>query len=85
MLIIILEPQNVERMKRADPVTIERYGPALVNPAVMVCYEEPGGELSRLVHGGDVGAIIKHLTRGFEFRPDLGDHDRGPEPLRQRN
>lgn len=86
-LIIILGPDNLERMKVADPaeVVLRKTGKRLVNPTVQVCYEEDQTALTRLLHGGDLGAILKHLTRGFEFRPAKGDHDRGPESLRESN
>jgi hypothetical protein len=82
VLIIVLDGTSVERMKRADPAEVNVRGAAnLVNPRVLVCLEEPSAEFMCLVNGRDVRAILRHLSRGFEFRPDLGDHDDGPKPI----
>lgn len=33
----------------------------------------------------ELKAIIKYLKRGWKFHPELGDHDRGPESLKNQN
>jgi hypothetical protein len=82
-LVIVLDKGNVERMKLADPaeIPLRQTGRRLVNPLVLVCYEDDTPEFVRLVQGGDVKAIIKHLQRGWKFQPERGDHDRGPESI----
>jgi hypothetical protein len=82
-VIVVLGGANVERMREADPVEIRlrESGRNLVNPAILICYEDSSPELARLLAGRDVRAIIRHLQRGWKFRPQEGDHDRGPEPL----
>lgn len=85
-LIVVLGSTNVERMRRADPVQIENFGgTVLINPKVMICYEDSSPELNRLVQSGDVAKLVEHLTRGFEYRPDLGDHDNGPQSIKDSN
>jgi hypothetical protein len=60
-------------------------GRGLVDPVIVLCYEEPGPELERLIQAGNFKALIGYLQRGWEFRPDRGDHDRGPESLKGSN
>ena len=86
-LILILSKNNVERLRQADPVEVNlsETGYRLVNPTIMVCYEEDEPALTRLLHAGDLKAIIKHLQRGWKFRLEEGDHDRGPERLNESN
>ena len=81
-VIIVLDKTNIERMKEADPVILEQLGPyVLFNPKVTICYEDQSPELTRLVHGRDLNGLVEFLTRGFKFRPERGDHDRGPEDI----
>ena len=86
-LIIVLGADNLEHMKAADPaeIDIRGSGKRLVNPIVLLCYEESSPALNRLVQGGNVDALIKYLQRGWAFRPDKGDHDRGPESIGSHN
>jgi hypothetical protein len=84
MLILILDGDNIARMRAADPaeLALRDCGKHLVNPTVLLCLEEDQRALTPLLHAGDLQAIIRYLKRGWQFRPDRGDHDRGPEPLR---
>lgn len=81
MLIVILEPDNVERMAKADPAEIKlaETGKRLVNPKILICSETVTPELIKILKTKDVGLICEHLQRGLQFRPDLGDHDNGPQ------
>lgn len=51
----------------------------------MICYEDESPELNSVVQGGDVNKIIEFLQRGWKFRPECGDHDRGPESISKSN
>ena len=89
-LIIVLGPENLERMKQGDPAELQlkqlrQAGKELVDPAILLCYEEPSPTLNRLIQGGDITAVIKYLQRGWKYRPDAGDHDRGPESIKDQN
>lgn len=80
VLIIILEDENLERMAKADPaeIKLKDSGKELVNPVVYVCHEKVTQELITILKTRDLSLIMGHLQRGFEFRPDKGDHDNGP-------
>lgn len=83
-VIIVLDPSQIERLNMADPaeVVLRQTGKHLVNPTIQICLERPSKEWTRILQSGDLKAILKFLGRGFKFRPDKGDHDRGPESLR---
>lgn len=82
-VVVILDPGTVERMKVGDPAeAVLRDAPTnLVNPTILICLEEPGPEFDRVMASGDLKKVLEYLRRGFQFRPDLGDHDRGPESV----
>lgn len=85
-LVVILNEVNVERMAHGDPAEIRlgemmrAYGGGhnLVNPTILICYESDSPELRRVLASRDLKQIGKFLSRGFEFRPDKGDHDGPP-------
>lgn len=82
-IILILGPENLERMKTGDPAEFiaKQSGKHLVNPKLLICYEEPSPQLTQLLQGGDLRKIIEYLQRGWKFRPEIGDHDNGPQKL----
>ena len=86
-IIVVLDNDNLSRMAEADPVEIDmrKTGKTLVNPIVLICHEEPTPEFMQIINGGDLNKIIAHLQRGWKFRPEKGDHDRGPESLKDSN
>jgi hypothetical protein len=87
MLVVVLDSANLERMKKADPaeVKMKEIPKNLVNPIITICYEHGSPEFKRLVQAGDLKALLKFLARGWEFRPDKGDHEGGPESLSRSN
>jgi len=87
LLVVILGPDNLERMRRGDPAEVKladirKAGKELRDPAIEICYEEPDSPVFRLLQAGDLAGALQYLGRGWEFRPDRGDHDRGPESLK---
>jgi len=85
VVVVILEPANLARMREGDPAEVKlrqvrEAGKHLVEPTILLCYEEDTAALTRLVQGGDLRAMLKYLHRGWKFRLEAGDHDRGPEP-----
>jgi hypothetical protein len=84
-LIIILDKTSIARMEKDDPFQLETDSLGLTNPMIMVCLENDSATINRLAHAKDINGLIKHLTRGFEYRPDLGDRDDGPQPLQAQN
>ncbi len=87
VVIIVLGPDSLERMRQADPAEVElrKVGKKLVNPTVSVCFEEDLASLNRFIQRGDIQGLLKHLQRGWAYQPDKGDHDRGPESIKDAN
>lgn len=74
VLVIVIERDNLERMKTGDPATLESIhkGGVLIPPqypqrfSVLVAYEEDDAELYRRVKG-DLGELMVWLERGRKF------------------
>jgi hypothetical protein len=86
-LIVIINKSNVERMKRADPaeIKLKELTGNLVSPVIMIAYEDSSPQLAKLIQSGDIKGIVKFLQRGWAFKPDKGDNDRGPESIKNLN
>jgi hypothetical protein len=87
LLVIILEESSIERMRRADPFQVDcaDFDKHLVNPRICICLEHDRNKLARFINSNDMRGLSEWLTRGFEYRPDLGDHDEGPRRIDQMN
>jgi len=83
LLIVVLGDRSIERMAAADPaeVVVRQCGVTVVNPTVLICHEELTQELQEILDSRDLRRIITHLRRGFQFLPEEGDNDDGPQPL----
>lgn len=74
MLIIILEKENVDRMRAADPFDfLLRTDPRLRGiPAdaidLVIAYEEDREKLMELSKRGDIMAMIEYIERGREIK-----------------
>ena len=84
VLIVIIEKDNLDRMKRADPITIEgasrggKVMPGILFPdnlSLLIAYEEDDVELYTLAKTGDLSALLHWLERGRKFDPKTD----GPE------
>jgi hypothetical protein len=83
ILFIVIEKDNLERMKKADPITLESYrnggilgGPKYPNDFnLLIAYEEETSELYQLVKAGNPAFILRYLERGRVFDPNTdGKH-----------
>lgn len=86
---VVLQDENWSRMTQYDPaeVPIARLGMPWVTKTlkdVVIGYANATdlAEVQRHVTAGEPMKALRHLSRGFAFRPDRGDHDRGPERVR---
>jgi len=84
-MLIILGPENIERIKKQDPFEIRCWELPWAEPLglITVSYleEEQLKHVERLAREGKTDEATQIATAGFQFRPDLGDHDRGFERL----
>lgn len=80
LILIVLERDNLDRMKSADPVTLETkelYGvldpPAYPNRlSLIIAYEEDDAELYRMATQADASELMNYLSRGIKFLPEDG-------------
>jgi hypothetical protein len=74
-VIVILHQENLARIAKADPVEIvlKDFPGNLVNPRIVICYEEDTPELMKLLENDSLLEILEYLVRGWEHRPDKGD------------
>ena len=81
-LFVVLVDENVERLKAYDPaeVTLEKMGPewsALRLKDVVLLYATPeeAKKIAAVQKPDEVVSMIRHLSRGWQFKPSVGDHD----------
>jgi hypothetical protein len=81
VLVVVIEQDNLERMKTADPITLlsRKQGgilPAIIYPdnfECLIAYELESGELYSLIDQGDSAALIEWLARGYRYKKSDGD------------
>jgi hypothetical protein len=78
VLMVVIEKTNLDRMKLADPITLESIGRGglildkiryPLNFSILIAYEEDDAELYRLAREGNAGEILKWLERGRTWDP----------------
>lgn len=77
IIVIVIQPENLNRMRKADPVTLEakvRGGmlmPARYpnNVSVLVAYEDDEGGLYERIRTGGVMGLLEYLERGRQWLP----------------
>jgi hypothetical protein len=80
VLVVVIEKNNFERMKHADPITLNSriVGGALEFPryevfGMTVAYEENMTKVYELIEAGDLSKLLIYLQRGYQFDPRQGD------------
>ncbi len=81
-MVVVLEPEQLGRMKQGDPVTIQPMSeggrmPVIKYPAkfgLLVAYEEQAGECYRLIQSKDYAGLLRHIWRGYKFTEVDGKH-----------
>jgi len=89
-MFVILEDDNLERMKRYDPAEIfmdllpPEWDMKLKLKAVVIGYANRADldTVHRLFQNGDLAGALKFLSRGYQFRPDKGDREGEYESIR---
>jgi len=70
-MVIVLLPENLERMKNGDPFTIHLQDYGFATPLrITVCTEDKAGEriIASSIQQGDLKTAIDYLHRGWEHR-----------------
>jgi hypothetical protein len=85
-VIIILGPENIERMKEKDPVEVEWHTfPFAKDPPRLIgityASDAEMTQIAQLARQGKMLEAINMATSGWKYRPEMGDHDLGYEQL----
>lgn len=89
-VVLILAEENIERIRKYDPAEIQwqqmPHDIAMRRPQVISVAFATQAELDEIERMSQTDPdwkekALKMIARGFEFRPDLGDHDFGPTVL----
>lgn len=83
IIILVIERENLERMRRADPITVEspQRGGIMQTPkypeqlSMLVAYEGDDTELYRRVGTGNLLELLGWLKRGWRFDPERDGKD----------
>ena len=75
LLVIVIEVDNLERMIKSDPITLESgvldgFLPTLESPnrmRLIIAYESDSKKLYEIIRTGNIETILDHLTRGYKF------------------
>lgn len=79
LVMLIIEKNNLERMKAGDPITIESVSDGGVllkkvkypgNMSWMIAYSEDDRVLYRLARNGDLAGIATHIQRNRKWVPE---------------
>lgn len=80
--LIVLEDVGMDRLREHDPAMIDlpRMGEpwaSLQLTSLTLAYEttEDCAKISALVRENKIGEVMRFITRGFKYRPELGDDD----------
>jgi hypothetical protein len=86
-IFVVLLDENVSRIKAYDPAEVK----AIITPEfkhkklktvyIGYCKNEEVRHLLTLAQSGKVVEALKYLTRGFEYKPEQGDHNGPPVSL----
>lgn len=84
-VLVILGPDSVERILHQDPFELQVYKFPWRNQIrtvqVTAVSEEELLEIERLCKDNNLKDAINVAVRGWQYRPDMGDHDEGFKPL----
>jgi hypothetical protein len=75
LLVIVIEADNLDRMKKSDPITLksEQMGGILKTVGhaarfrVLVAYEQDSGPLYEFLQKQDQGGLMQYLLRGYKL------------------
>jgi hypothetical protein len=81
-LLIILGPDNIERIKEKDPVELRwdqlPFGRDRVRTiAISYASDAEMVQMEQLVRQGKTNEAVKMAFSGWKYRPEKGDHDLG--------
>ena len=84
VIVVVIEADNLQRMKKGDPATLETHSlggvlPDILYPTnygVLVAYEEDEVELYKMARTGDGADLLRYLERGRKFLRHIDGTDK---------
>jgi DNA-directed RNA polymerase subunit H (RpoH/RPB5) len=80
VLVVVIEKENLDRMLKADPITLEskqqggKVMPIIRHPenlSILIAYEEDQPELYRIAQAGDLVRLLTYLERNRKWKPEV--------------
>jgi len=85
VVLVIIGPDNVERMQEKDPLELELYRLPFAEPVsvvgMVIASDAELVQIEQLLRQGKVDEAIERATSGWQYRPEMGDHDLGPQKM----
>jgi hypothetical protein len=85
VMLVVIGPDNVERMQERDPLELELYRMPFPEPVavigIVIASDAELTQLEQLMRQGKVEEAIERATSGWKYRPERGDHDLGPQRM----
>jgi hypothetical protein len=77
-ILVVIQPDNLERMRKADPITLESVALGGILPTakypeklgVLIAYEEDEVALYKAAQSGNFADMIRFVHRGYRFNRD---------------
>lgn len=87
LIVIVLEPDNLARMEKADPITLECGEPGgILKPIkypnrirIVIAHEKDVGPIYEMIQQGRDNELLHYLMRGYTFTPIDGVETRVPQ------
>jgi hypothetical protein len=88
-MLIVLDDESMARIKQHDPFEVQwillpvaysSHRPGTIG--VVWASNQEQAVITTMLHQGRDREAMEYATRGFKYRPELGDHDRGPEKIK---
>lgn len=80
ILVMVIEKENLDRMRKGDPITLESAAmgghvmPRIRHPenlSLLIAYEEDDVELYRMARSQDTVALLRYLERARTWKPEM--------------
>jgi len=91
ILVIVIQKDNMERMKQADPISLDSVARGGMLPVpkypdrmeLVIAYEEDDAALMAAGRAG-FQQLVRHLARGYNFKPEIDGTEKAELVFRMR-
>lgn len=77
LLVVIIEPENLDRMKQGDPITLNTAEGGFIkglnpnNTELVIAYTDDPAPLYEMAKKSDLKGILAHISKGYKFHPGV--------------